>query len=233
MRGKEVYKMKDQTQAVWAAAARAAVIALMAAVLMMAFIQPAEAAVSNKTLRIRQTYNVIGEAPKDLDQKGTYVLTARGNAPMPQGAGVGSLTFQMTGDQEKVFHLYTGSFSGNASSIVYPCAGVYEYRVAFSSKAKSRRYALDTTRYLIRIYVKNMPDGSLQVERVACIDENHQKADEAVYHHTYQGKAPRPNPSILPKTGDTAMMVLWAAAFCVSLLLLILSLLRRRADRKV
>ena len=148
-------------------------------------------------------------------------------------AGVGSLTFQMTGDQEKVFHLYTGSFSGNASSIVYPCAGVYEYRVAFSSKAKSRRYALDTTRYLIRIYVKNMPDGSLQVERVACIDENHQKADEAVYHHTYQGKAPRPNPSILPKTGDTAMMVLWAAAFCVSLLLLILSLLRRRADRKV
>lgn len=208
---------------------RAVLVLIAVAVLMLSAV-PVDAAGSDKTLSIRQTFNVTGEEPKGLDKTGTYTLTAIDGAPMPGGVSGGSLKITLKGDQDKVFSLRTGSASADSNSIVFTTAGVYKYTVKSTTTAKNKRYQLDQNNYTVQIYVKNTGNGGLIIERVSCVDSHDKKSGEIVYHHTYKGEAP--TPSHQPKTGDTISIIIWTAVCCAAFAMLIAVLLRRRESEK-
>lgn len=210
------------------------IAALAAAVLLLIAGLPVHAA-SGSTFSIRQTFNVTGEAPKNLDKTGTYTLTAIDGAPLPGGQTGGSMTITLNGDQEKDYNLTVNAASADSSSINFTTAGVYTYTVTPTTKAANSRYTLDTRAYTVRIYVANTANGGLTVEKVICIDPNNEKSDGVVYHHTYKGPAPvtpaQTTSQGRVKTGDTTSIAIWVSALGAAALLLILVGVRRRENQ--
>lgn len=210
------------------------IAALAAAALLLLAGLPVHAA-SGSTFSIRQTFNVTGEAPKDLNKTGTYTLTAIDGAPLPGDQTGGSMTITLNGDQEKAYNLTVNAAKADSSSINYTHAGVYTYTVTPTTKAANSRYTLDTRTYTVRVYIANTTDGGLNVERVICIDPSNEKSDGVVYHHTYKGPAPvtpaKPAAPGRAKTGDTTSIAMWAAALGAAALMLILVGVRRRENQ--
>ena len=152
-------------------------------------------------------------AVSDSNEQFAYLLTADGDAPLPEGAGADGYDFFLQGNTVRELEL---SFSR---------VGIYRYHIRQLAPAVEKGWTHDQEEYTIDVYIKNGESDSLRYELVLRNREGNKPA-AVVFTNALEKKKqlPQKKPTEV-KTGDTSNLRGWliglGLTFSLTLLLLI------------
>lgn len=165
------------------------------------------------SIPVEQHFQTNSQNPKKLKQTWTYRLTARENAPLPDGSNNGVYTFTLTGNEKK-----------QVGPIIYSHAGLYHYRLALCKGPKNdTKYTVDQKVYDITVSVENSGNGL--TAKVIVENMCGQKVDTISFEHLYTVVKCVPATKLTKtikakqvKTGDNIQVGLFIAAGLLSIL---------------
>lgn len=190
---------------------------LMAVMCMMSMTVPAFAA-ENPGVSIPVTVSLSGTLPKPAEDFTIKLRADNASYPMPEGA-VGDI-YTMT---------ITGADTKNLPTISYSRVGVYTYTI-YQVAGSNKKCTYDDTVYTLTVYITNAEDGSgLEATAVLYPDSEGDKLPGAEFKNEYEiVKPPKPD---APQTGDESNPILYAVLIAVSLGVIVVLFLTRKAGK--
>ncbi|MBB5183230.1 hypothetical protein [Catenisphaera adipataccumulans] len=137
------------------------------------------------SVTIRQTIEINGNYPEQLDRTVKYILTAENNAPLPNTLS----TISITGSDSALLTFSVNEEAENAVILTEPQDDPYIYTITAQS-VDDENFSIDTKSYQIEVLVQQTPDGQRYLQ-VVCIDlTTGKKVDTISFTHTYEGVVP-------------------------------------------
>lgn len=190
---------------------------LMAVMCMMGMTLPAFAA-ENPGISIPVTVSLSGTLPKPAEDFTIKLRADNASYPMPEGAVGDIYTMTITGEDTK-----------NLPTISYSRVGVYTYTV-YQVAGSNKKCTYDDTVYTLTVYITNAEDGSgLEATAVLYPDSEGDKLPGAEFKNVYETVKPT-NPDT-PQTGDESNPILYAVLIAVSLGVIVVLFLTRKARK--